>query len=168
VDTDSSDWPREPWFPIFWKELADRAAPQDSARKIGYHRTGLALSFPVRAGEEIALTGPGGERVVASIRGRAAVFVPEDVGLFRARNRAGDPDRVLAVNLLSPAETDLRGRSGSEGALPEAFTKPSGPSPVSLAEEAAAVALLLLLGILFAEVRKRTSSVRFVNSQPNT
>ncbi|WP_428388764.1 vWA domain-containing protein [Mucisphaera sp.] len=145
-----SNWPVMVGFPVFF---------DNALRYLGAGGEGETGVLSVSAGEAWSIPRPGGgaavdvvyegpERVVAAYEGGSLVFPPlERVGLYRA---AGDVEPlygVVAVNLLDPAESDLRrvaadggGASGGGGGVVEVTV------PTELWGYLAVAGLVLLMG----------------------
>jgi hypothetical protein len=115
-DVGDSDWPLKASFVLFVRNLVEQARAHRAHGVTGPARTGEPLRVSLPSGARKAeVTGPGGAKLDASLRGTLAV-VPElgRVGLYHvAWEGPGGPGKdagslVVPANLTSEAESDLR------------------------------------------------------------
>ncbi len=109
-DPMASDWPRDPSFVVFFRNVIERARTRRAAGGIAPGAVGEALRVPVPAGQALEVTTPSGRTLGASARGELAVVaVPAEAGVFEVR--VGDQTLVALRNHLDPEESDLRARA---------------------------------------------------------
>lgn len=109
-DPSSSDWPSQPGFVIFFRNLLERARERRAAGGVAPARIGDALRVPAPDGTEVRVTTPGGERRTAVSRGGIAIVaVSAEPGVYQVE--AGDRRLHALRNLLDPAESDIRPRA---------------------------------------------------------
>ncbi|MBW2460300.1 MAG: BatA and WFA domain-containing protein [Deltaproteobacteria bacterium] len=109
-DPAASDWPRDPSFVVFFRNVIERARTRRAAGGIAPGAVGEALRVPVPAGQALEVTTPSGHTLSATARGDLAVVaVPAETGVFEVR--AGDRTLVALRNHLDPEESDLRARA---------------------------------------------------------
>ena len=104
-----SDWPRQPGFVVFFRNLLERARQRRAAGGVAPGGLGEPLRVPAPDGEEIAVRTPGGVTRAARSRGGLAI-VPVDAtpGVYHVR--AGGKDLFALRSLLDAGESDVRPR----------------------------------------------------------
>jgi hypothetical protein len=113
-----SSWPQSIGFPVFFENVLRYLSLGGEGSGVLEARTGQALSVPV-SGEvagEVVYDGP--ERLAGRVASGGLVLPPaQRVGLYRTEAAVDPAYRQLAVNLLDPAESDLRvaGETEAEG-----------------------------------------------------
>ena len=156
-DPARSDWPRQPSFVVFFRNLLERARERRAAGGVAPGTLGEPLRVPAPEGAAVVVTTPGGQTLEAVSHGGLAIFpIPAEPGVFRA-TVAGGVERFALRSLLDAAESDLTPRleltEGGErvaGALEEAREHAE-----SWPWAAAGVLLFLLLEVAWATRRKR-------------
>lgn len=124
LDPAQSDWPADPSFVIFFRNLLERARARRAAGGIAPGRLGEPLRVPAPDGERVTVETPSGTDISAISRGGVAIVpVPPEPGAYRA-GAAGRELHALR-NLLDASESDVRprlemtraGRAASGGAV---------------------------------------------------
>ncbi|MAQ19191.1 MAG: hypothetical protein CMN30_30875 [Sandaracinus sp.] len=109
-DPTRSDWPRQPSFVVFFRNLLERARERRAAGGVPPGTLGEPLRVPAPEGATVAVETPGGETLSAVSRGGLAVVpIPAEPGVFRARVEGG-AERFALRSLLDAEESDLRPR----------------------------------------------------------
>ena len=162
-DPDASDWPRQPSFVVFFRNLLERARDRRASGAVAPGALGEALRVPAPAGAEVRVRLPdGSERRARAPSELALMPVPAEPGIYSVRVETDGeeaPARVALRNLLDEAESDLSRR------LHVVEVAPGGADGRELGVAAAGgprelapfVALLLLLGIVADQLWWRRS-----------
>ncbi|MEO0326699.1 MAG: hypothetical protein AAF447_27395, partial [Myxococcota bacterium] len=109
-DLERSDWPRQPSFVIFVRNLLERARRLEAAGGIPPGPLGAPLRVPAPDGSTVRVTSPSGRTATAVARsGVALVPVPPEPGVFRVRLE-DERERFALRALRDPAESDPRPR----------------------------------------------------------
>jgi len=109
-DPAQSDWPRQPSFVVFFRNLLERARSRRAAGGVAAGTLGEALRVPAPGGERVEVTTPGGARLDALSRGGVAI-VPVEAAPGVYAVTVGRRRLHALRNLLDPAESDLRPRA---------------------------------------------------------
>jgi len=150
-DPRRSDWPAQPSFVVFFRNLLERARERRAAGGIATGTLGEPLRIPAPDGAEVQVETPRGETLEAVGRGGLAVVpVPAEPGVFSV-TVDGVP-RFALRSLLDAAESDLtprlevtEGGERAEGAVNEAEERAESWPWV-----AGVLLLLLLFEVLWA------------------
>jgi len=150
-DPSRSDWPAQPSFVVFFRNLLERARERRAAGGIAAGTLGDPLRVPAPDGAEVSVETPSGETLEAVGRGGLAVVpVPAEPGVFSV-SVDGVP-RFALRSLLDASESDLtprlevtEGGERAEGAVNEAEERAESWPWV-----AGMLLLLLLLEVLWA------------------
>ncbi len=150
-DPSRSDWPAQPSFVVFFRNLLEHARARRAAGGIPSGTLGDPLRVPAGDGVEVSVETPSGETLEAIGRGGLAVVpIPAEPGVFSV-SVDGVP-RFALRSLLDRAESDLtprlevtEGGERAEGALDEAEEHAESWPWV-----AGALLLLLLFEVLWA------------------
>ncbi|MGE0788971.1 MAG: VWA domain-containing protein [Sandaracinaceae bacterium] len=129
-DPDDGDWPRDPSFVVFFRNVLERARRRAAAGGIPEGALGEPLVVAAPEGEEVRVRTPSGHLALARSRGGVAVIdVPAEPGVYTAtRDDAEGAPRIALRSLLDSQESDLRpratftrrdGRSATLTAAPE-------------------------------------------------
>jgi hypothetical protein len=109
-DPAQSDWPSQPGFVVFFRNLLERARDRRAAGGIAPGSLGEPLRVPAPDGTDVRATSPSGQAVSARARGGIAVVpVAAEPGVHLVR--AGSRELFALRNLLDPAESDVRPRA---------------------------------------------------------
>lgn len=125
-DPSRSDWPAQPSFVVFFRNLLERARERRAAGGVPAGTLGEPLRIPAPDGAEVSVETPSGEALEAIGRGGLAVVpVPAEPGVFAVRVE-GVP-RFALRSLLDAHESDLsprlevtEGGEAAQGAVDEA------------------------------------------------
>ncbi len=112
-DPATSDWPRQPSFVVFFRNLLERARERRASGGIAAGGLGEALRVPAPDGVAVEVRSPRGEALEARSRGGLAIVpVPAEPGVFRAEVAfASGPRELFALrSLLDAGESDVRAR----------------------------------------------------------
>ncbi len=150
-DPSRSDWPAQPSFVVFFRNLLERARERRAAGGIAPGTLGDPLRVPAPDGAEVSVETPSGDALEAVGRGGLAVVpIPAEPGVFSV-SVDGVP-RFALRSLLDAAESDLtprlevtEGGERAEGALAEADEHAESWPWV-----AGALLILLLLEVFWA------------------
>ena len=107
-DLFESDWPLRVSFPIFIANAVNWLTGARFSEQAFSHTAGSTIPFAPRAGEkEVVIQTPSGQKKTLDFsEGRTVFFAQTDeIGFYRAKT--GDEERLFAVNLLSPAESNI-------------------------------------------------------------
>ena len=113
-DPDRSDWPRQPSFVVFVRNLIERARAHRVAGGLAPGGLGDPLSIPSRAGQELRIRTPDDQTLAVDAQGELTV-VPIDptVGLYGIER---DEQQLVAFrSLLDRTESDLTARIATGG-----------------------------------------------------
>jgi hypothetical protein len=156
-DPATSDWPRQPSFVVFFRNLIERARQRRQAGGVVPGGLGEPLRIPAPEDALVEVQTPAGATLTARSRGGVAIVsVPVEPGVFQV---TVDDRRLHALrNLLDSAESDLSPRArftrageSATGEVVEAEThRESWPWFVG------ALLLVLLLEALWATRRDAT------------
>jgi len=108
-DPGDSDWPTQPSFVVFFRDLLERARTHRARGGVPAAGLGEALSVPAPDGEQVRVTTPAGAELHARSRGGLALVpIGAEPGVYRV-DASG---RQLAAlrNLDAPEEVDLGNR----------------------------------------------------------
>jgi hypothetical protein len=150
-DPTSTDWPTQPSFVIFFRNLLERARDRRAAGGVAPGRIGDALRVPAADGANVRVTTPGGERLSAISRGGVAIVaIAAEPGVYAIE--AGEKRFHALRNLLDPAESDVRPRARftQGGAQATARTADATEHQEAWPYLAGALLLLLVLEALWA------------------
>jgi hypothetical protein len=112
-DPDQSDWPDQPGFVIFFRNLLERARARRAAGGIHAGRLGEPLRVPAPDGASVVVRAPDGHSETATSRGGIAIVPTRAVpGVYTAE--IGHRRLHALRNLLDPAESDVRPRARFE------------------------------------------------------
>lgn len=119
-----SNWPLQASFVLFVRNLVELARQNGARGAPTSHQTGDPVSLRVPSDVDTAsLQGPNGSEPLKAHSGLAVVANTTRAGFYQVTWGGRQPDtRLLAVNLTSAAESDIRGRPvdwlarGDEGA----------------------------------------------------
>lgn len=104
-----SDWPRDPSFVVFFRNLLERARDRRAAGGIAQGALGEPLRVPAPAGSAVVVETPSGDRLTADSRGGLAIVsVPAEPGVYTAT--VGDRTFRAMRNLLDAEESDVSPR----------------------------------------------------------
>ncbi|MEQ9459770.1 MAG: vWA domain-containing protein [Phycisphaeraceae bacterium] len=148
-----SSWPQSIGFPVFFDNALRYLALGAEGTGELATRTGQAWTVPVSRvqGGEVVYDGPQALRAV--VEGGGLVLPPaQRVGLYRTEAEVDPAYRLLAVNLLDPAESDLSlpagdAEAGGEARQTAEITVPMEVWPWLLS---AGLGLLMLEWVLYA------------------
>lgn len=117
-DLHESDLPLRPAFPVLVQNLLAWYFPGEGQGSVSL-TPGATVQLPLAPGaEQAAVVAPDGARTqLAPPLPPKAYTVPSDLGFYTLEQRvAGEPvTSVLAVNVFSPAESNLAGAAGAAG-----------------------------------------------------
>lgn len=143
-----SDWPRDPSFVVFFRNLLERVRDRRAAGGVPPGALGEPLRVPAPAGSEVVVRTPSGDRVTADSRGGLAIVpVPAEPGVYTVT--AGDRTFHAMRSLLDASESDVSPRLRiTRGGTAESAAR---LEPARQTESWPWLALALL-GMLLAEV----------------
>ena len=112
-DPDRSDWPDQPSFVIFFRNVLERARERRAEGGIHAGRLGEPLRVPAPDGSTVVVRAPDGSSETALSRGGVAIAPTHAVpGVYTAE--VGRRRLHALRNLLDPAESDIRPRAQFE------------------------------------------------------
>lgn len=112
-DPDRSDWPDQPSFVIFFRNVLERARERRAEGGIHAGRLGEPLRVPAPDGSTVVVRAPDGRSETALSRGGVAIAPTHAVpGVYTAE--VGRRHLHALRNLLDPAESDIRPRARFE------------------------------------------------------
>lgn len=112
-DPDRSDWPDQPSFVIFFRNVLERARERRAEGGIHAGRLGEPLRVPAPDGSTVVVRAPDGSSETALSRGGVAIAPTHAVpGVYTAE--VGRRRLHALRNLLDPAESDIRPRARFE------------------------------------------------------
>lgn len=152
-DPAASDWPRDPSFVVFFRNVIERARGRRAEGGIAPGAVGEALRVPASPGLDLEVTTPRGRSLSVTSRGDLAVIpVPAEAGVFEVRSE----DRTLfgLRNHLDAEESDLRARARFTRGDREAVGASAAVDQVESWPFFVAALLLLLLCELLWATRK--------------
>ncbi|MCB9599718.1 MAG: VWA domain-containing protein [Sandaracinus sp.] len=129
-DPATSDWPRQPTFVVFFRNLLERARERRASGGVAKGALGEALRIPAPDGTRVDVRTPSGETLTATSRGGIAVVpVAAEPGVFEARVALdGGPRELHALrSLLDASESDVRARLQFSRAGETVTTAPAAP-----------------------------------------
>ncbi|MCC6552010.1 MAG: VWA domain-containing protein [Polyangiaceae bacterium] len=150
-DVGDSDWPLKASFVLFVRNLLEQARAHRAHGVTGPSRAGEPMRVAVpAAAQELEVTGPGGERVDASLRGGLAVVAGTTrAGFYRLAWKGPQAGSlVVPVSLTSAAESDLTPRPLATGGG-DVTVSEAGAQPDAHTEWTWLVALVALAFIVF-------------------
>ena len=157
-DPAQSDWPRQPSFVVFFRNLLERARDRRAAGGVAAGSLGEPLRVPAPDGVRVSVETPRGDTLEAESRGGVAIVpVNAEPGVYRVR--ADDRELHALRSLLDASESDVRARAR--------FTTAGGGTTTELAapeEHAeawpwlAALLLLLLTAEILWATRRRSAA----------
>ena len=156
-DPDRSDWPDQPSFVIFFRNVLEHARQRRAEGGIHAGRLGEPLRVPAPDGTSVVIRAPDGSSETAVSRGGVAIAPTRAVpGVYTAE--VGHRRLHALRNLLDPAESDVRPRARFETATSGgAVTTAEAREPREAWPWLAAVlALVLALEVLWATRRNAT------------
>lgn len=110
-DPDTSDWPEQPGFVVFFRNVLEDARRRRAEGGIAPGPIGEALRVPEADGIEVVVTAPDGTTTRALSRGDLAIVpVPALPGIYRAES-AGGRVRYALRSLLDAGESNLAPRA---------------------------------------------------------
>ncbi|MBL8826561.1 MAG: VWA domain-containing protein, partial [Planctomycetaceae bacterium] len=124
-DSIGTNWPVRLSFPVFVMNVLEYFGPSREQRAVENVRPGAVVALPVEAEtERVVVTNPAGERteLVRDRRDQLHYSLTDRIGVYRIES--GDQQRQFAVNLLDPAESDIRPRA--EKSIQLGYTKVVG------------------------------------------
>lgn len=112
-DPDQSDWPDQPSFVIFFRNVLERARERRAEGGIHAGRLGEPLRVPAPDGTTVVVRAPDGSSETALSRGGVAIAPTHAIpGVYTAE--VGHRRLHALRNLLDPAESDVRPRARFE------------------------------------------------------
>lgn len=109
-DPAQSDWPRQPSFVVFFRNLLERARDRRASGGVAPGSLGEPLRVPAPDGVEVSVETPRGETLEAVSRGGVAIVpVRAEPGVYRVQ--AGERELHALRSLLDASESDLRARA---------------------------------------------------------
>ncbi|NOY93941.1 MAG: VWA domain-containing protein [Deltaproteobacteria bacterium] len=113
-DPARSDWPTQPSFVVFFRDLLERARMRRARGGVPAGGLGVPLSVPAPEGQEVTVTTPAGESLSARSRGGVAlVSIGSEPGVYRVE--AGGRSLAALRNLDALGEVDLQSRISLTG-----------------------------------------------------
>jgi hypothetical protein len=109
-DPSQSDWPRQPSFVVFFRNLLERARQRRAEGGVAPGTLGEPLRVPAPEGSEVRVTTPDGRTLRATSRGGVAVVpIGAEPGVYRVL--AGGRELFALRHLLDASESDLSPRA---------------------------------------------------------
>lgn len=122
-DTDRSDWPRQPSFVVFFRNLLERARDRRASGAVAPGALGEALRVPVGPEAEVRVVLPDGDERRTTARSEVALVpVPALPGIYRVEVAEGDEEprnQVALRSLLDEGESDPTRRLAVQVVAPE-------------------------------------------------
>ena len=129
-DPSTSDWPRQPTFVVFFRNLLERARERRASGGVAAGGLGDALRIAAPDGASVEVITPSGERLDATSRGGLAIVpVRAEAGVFRATvDLPSGPRELHALrSLLDANESDVRARLRFSRAGEDVGAAPAAP-----------------------------------------
>lgn len=157
-DPDHSDWPDQPSFVVFVRNVLERARERRAEGGIHAGRLGEPLRVPAPDGSEVVVHGPDGASETALSRGGVAIVPVHALpGVYTAE--VGRRRLHALRNLLDAAESDIRPRARfetGEGGGAEVRTAEAREPREAWPWLTGAMAIVIALEVLWGTRRKAT------------